>query len=351
MSRVPTFAAARALPLPEQPLACELVLPVLGIPVRFEADATLLHDGIERTFGAWRTAARLADAFSSPLPPAQPRVVLRLAGGDDEPATPAQLATEVEERRRLLIAGSGLDGWAEVDRMAAVARVAPWFAADADRLRDALATLTLFLVTRLDREPLHAAAVRLGTAGLVLAAPSGTGKSTLAYAAHRAGLRVLSDDAVYVQLRPRCRVWGLAGPIHLPPTAVAHFPELAGAPVTLRPNGKRKIAVHLAQPGSSTPDTEPPVFERTGLCLLERGADDVALEPIPVGAAVEQIASNLDPGFDLFRDTIAHRIRAVAAGGAWRLRLSPDPNAAIPRVRELLATLAGAPATEPPGDD
>ena len=347
MSRVPTFAAARALPLPDQPLACELVLPVLGVPVRFETGAALLHDGIERTFGAWRTAARLAEPFPAPLPPIQPRIVLHLA--DDEPATPAQLATEVEGRR-LLVAGSGLVGRAEVDRMAAVARVTPRLAADADRLRDALATLTLFLVTRLDREPVHAAAVGLGTAGLVLAAPSGTGKSTLAYAAHRAGLRVLSDDAVYVQLRPRCRVWGLAGPIHLSPTATAHFPELAGAPVTLRPNGKRKIAVHLAQPGSSAPDTEPPVFERTGLCLLERGADDVALEPIPVDAAVDRIASNLDPGFDLFRDTIAHRIRALAAGGAWRLRLSPDPNAAIPRIRELLATLASTLPAEPSGD-
>jgi hypothetical protein len=350
MSRVPTFAAARALPLPDQPLAYELVLPVLGIPVRFEADAALLRDGIERTFGAWRTAARLAEAFSSPLPPVQPRVVLRLAD-DDEPATPAQLAAEVEEGRRLLLAGAGLDGWAELDRIAAVARVAPRFAADADRLRDALATLTLFLVTRLDREPVHAAAVGLGTAGLVFAGPSGTGKSTLAYAAHRAGLRVLSDDAVYVQLRPRCRVWGMAGPIHLSPTAIAHFPELAGAPVTLRPNGKRKIAVPAAQPGIFALGPEPPVFERTGLCLLERGADDVALEAIPVDAAVEQVASNLDPGFDLFRDSIAHRIRALAAGGAWRLRLSPDPNAAIPRIREMLAALAGAPTAEPPGDD
>ena len=47
--------------------------------------------------------------------------------------------------------------------------------------------MTLLLVARQDRQPVHAAMVAGGSAALLLAGPTGVGKSTLAYAAHRAG--------------------------------------------------------------------------------------------------------------------------------------------------------------------
>jgi hypothetical protein len=46
-------------------------------------------------------------------------------------------------------------------------------------------------------------------------------------------------------MRPRLRVWGLPGHLHLPASARKHFPELAESLPTLLANGKKKIAVSV----------------------------------------------------------------------------------------------------------
>ena len=48
-------------------------------------------------------------------------------------------------------------------------------------------TLVLFLVAQAARTPLHASAIMLGDTAIVLAGRSGSGKSSLALAADRAG--------------------------------------------------------------------------------------------------------------------------------------------------------------------
>ena len=66
------------------------------------------------------------------------------------------------------------------------------------------------------------------------------GKSTLAYLAHAAGIRVLSDDRVWVQMEPSLRIWGTPGTARLTAAALSLFPELgaAGEPVTPGSVGK-----------------------------------------------------------------------------------------------------------------
>lgn len=326
------FGAAEALSLPDRPLAHAAVLPVLGIPVRFESDAAPVVAAVEEALRVWRALERRAELLS-PAPRARPRVRLLLRGEAGEPGGALPLAARLVGRERILVASAGAAAWADVPGMEAVGHVAPALLEDPERFREVLDTLVLFLLTRLDRHPVHAAAVALGARGLLLAGPSGAGKSSLAYAAHRAGLRVLSDDAVYVQLDPRCRVWGLARPFHLVPEAAAHFPELINAPIVLRGNGKRKILV--AAGGSGTPD-DAPVLDQPGLCILERGRGAVAFERMSADAAVERLLGALEPGFDLFRETIEPVLRALAAGGAWRLRLSDEPAAAIACIVEIL---------------
>ena len=68
----------------------------------------------------------------------------------------------------------------------------------------------------------------------------------------------------------------------------------------------------------------PRVAERAAICLLERG-DRVALHPIDAEDAVTHMAARVEPGFDHFRDALPAAVRALAAGGAWRLTLSATP--------------------------
>ena len=85
----------------------------------------------------------------------------------------------------------------------------------------------------------------------MLAGASSSGKSTLAYAASRDGLRVLGEGVAYVQLLPALRVWAMPGRFLLPPDMAAHFPELRGKPATVQASGKHKIAVASHLDGSS----------------------------------------------------------------------------------------------------
>ncbi|HUF49840.1 MAG TPA: hypothetical protein VMN60_03345, partial [Longimicrobiales bacterium] len=155
----------------------------------------------------------------------------------------------------------------------------------------------------------------------------------LVYAAQRAGLRILSDDAVYVQLFPAPRVWATDGPVFLAADAVEWFPELAGLPIVTRANGRRKIALHVADAGAP--------LVCTGLCLLQRtGLARPRAAALTADDAVAELIAALSPGFDAFRDTIEPRLRALARGGAWRIELSEHPRAAVPLLRQLLDRVA-----------
>ncbi|HSR43188.1 MAG TPA: hypothetical protein VLL48_13465, partial [Longimicrobiales bacterium] len=228
-------------------------------------------------------------------------------------------------------------GTADPLRSESRARVTPGLVANRDVfVEELLEPLTLFLLSARDRQPVHAAAVGRGDTAVLLAGPSGAGKSTLAYAASRSGFRVLADEPVYVQLHPRLRVWGRRSRIHLTPEARDHFPELAGVEARDLPSGKRKVVV---DPG----DGGLPYAERAGLCILAPGSGGrPSLEPVSPERAVAELATELDPGYDLFADTIDERIARVAEGGAWRLRLTRDPQAAVPLLGEALARV-GAP--------
>lgn len=311
-------------------------LPVLGVPVRFETNAAELLAGVEEAYGAWRM---LRPELLQPSPTQVPRVRLWLEPADDAAEESGPIDVRVLADGRLVLSGPAASGTADLRTMEAVGRIRHTMLLDTERFRyTVLDTLTLFLLTHLDRQPLHAAAVGRRGVGLVLAGRSGTGKSTLAYLAHRAGLRVLSDDAVYLQLEPKFRVWAMQRCIHLPADARGRFAELSHLPITRPRGGRPKIAVDLAPKELYA---VPPLVEHAGLCLLQRNAGPATCEPMDTDEAVAYVMNNLEGGFAAFRTSIEPRIRRLARGGAWRLNVGDDASNIAQFLYQLLDAVEG----------
>lgn len=190
----------------------------------------------------------------------------------------------------------------------------------------------LTLVTRHDRHPVHAAALRCGEAGLLLLGTSGMGKSTTCYVASRAGIDVLSDDSIRVQHVPELRVWGTPGRIHLlEDVAKRYAPPTMSDAVRITPNGKTKRAVTL-------PESALPAYvRRVRVCVLERGDGLVTCTPISADEVVHAIVNAPEAISDFHEVGRIPAARALAGSGGWRLTLSDDPEATIPHLKDLLA--------------
>lgn len=182
------------------------------------------------------------------------------------------------------------------------------------------------------RHLLHGAAFLIDGRAVVVLGSTGVGKSTLAYAAHRAGHGVLSDDAVVVRRDgDAVRVSGLARPISV---AADVAPDLAGGrpvPDDLRdrielPPGTLAAGTHTAR----------------ALVVLE-GPDPAgaSLTPLPGTEALHAVI-RVDP-------TLAdaqHRPRLFAIAGAlgrlptWRARRGTDAASAVADADALVRLIA-----------
>lgn len=316
------------------PLDCRLELPVLGVAVSFETNCREILAVAEEAFGAWRVVASVPGLAATE----RVRVRLVLHEGHEGGERPVPLYVRMPDAERVLIGTPGSLALTDPSRREAVAYVTRELVQDRDHFRyGVLEALTLALVTRLDRQPLHAAALVRDGRGLLLAGPSGSGKSTLAYAAARAGYQVLAEDVVFLQQCPRLRVWGMPGFLHLSPEARAHFPELAGRRPVRLANGKLKIAVDLRASAAAAPL---PLLEHARICLLARHrAATPTLARLPPEAVEREIASWGESGFDLFRDTIGAGVRQLACGGGWRLALGPEPRQAVALLQTIFDTI------------
>jgi hypothetical protein len=305
-------------------------LPVMGVPVRFETDARAVMDVVDDAFGAWRGAQADAAWAGGPV-----RVRIRVLPEDDAADGRPRLRQHWAGPRMWVRAGESR-GMADIARRTAFARVTRALVRDREHFRHGvLEALTLWMLTALDRQPLHAAALERGGAVLLFAGQSGVGKSTLVYAAMRAGLRVLTEDCAFLQGGPVPRVWGMPGYVHLLPDALRWFPELGGAAPTLRANGKTKIAVDVRAAGAAAPARG---VERVGICLLARGPLP-ALEMLPPHAVEAGLTARLEPGFHRFAGTIGEPIRRMAARGGWRLTLPASPLDTVPLLHRLFDEL------------
>ena len=109
--------------------------------------------------------------------------------------------------------------------------------------------------------PIHASCVVRDGIGVILQAPAGTGKSTLALACARRGWGLLAEDVVFARQGPGSGVdspldlWGMPWTQRPLPDATRFFPGLAGATARLQANGERKLELDLDEhaPGTATP--------------------------------------------------------------------------------------------------
>lgn len=299
--------------------------PVMGVPVHFASNSPAVMAMAEDAFGGWR----ILRERSGWIGPVRAEVRIIVVPGADPPA--GEPAHSVPHHHLLLLSGGGCAGEADADRRRAEATVTAAALDDAPAFRVAVVeALALFLVTRIGRMPLHAAAVERDGAALLIAGPSGAGKSTTVYAAARSGLRVLSEDAVFLQADP-FRVWGMPGTINLRPQAAAFFPELERiAPVRL-PNGRVKLPAVLRGTEAAA---QWPAVERAGVCLLARGGVP-GVERISAGELAAALTETMEPGFEHFRGRIDARLRPLVECGGWRLRLPPRPADAVPLIHAM----------------
>ncbi|MBI3982829.1 MAG: hypothetical protein HY337_07945 [Gemmatimonadetes bacterium] len=304
-------------------------LPVLGILTRFASNAPSVLEAVRQTYGAWNALTDGAGLVT----PSSARVRIIVHDSDETFRDGPAVQYRLLDAERLLVMAPGTAGVADTKRLDAVVYTTTRVVARSAEFADGLLEpLTLFLLGSQDRQPLHAAAIVRRSVAIVLAGPGGSGKSTLTYAARRAGYTVLADEAVYVQLRPQLRIWGRRSRIHLPIGALEHFPELRGMQPTTLATGKTKVVV--------SPGEHRQYAEHVAVCLLKPGVgDQPTLERVPSDVVVAELTGHLESGFDLYADTIRSRAAALASGGGWRLTLGGSPLAAVPLLDGVVAEL------------
>ena len=316
------------------PLPHALDAAVLGVPVRFESNSNFVIDVATESFRGPRPI--VADKLIRK--PLSVRVVVQPGGPTiDDEISPVRAWSP--EKTWVILQGPGIVAVADALRGQSVAYVSRGLVGQrAQFQRGVLETLTFVIVSHHDRQPVHAAAVGRGRAAVLLCAGSGTGKSTLAYAAHIAGLTVFSDEVTWVQLRPRVAVrGGLARTIYLKPDAGQHFPWLTPAEATVLPSGKCKIPIDLGDPIPG----EPLIADHVGVCLLERANGPTVLTRVSADEIVAALTEHPEPGFDRYRERLRACAFALAVGGGWRLAVSNVPSSAISPLVSMLNDLGG----------
>ncbi|MEP7001945.1 MAG: hypothetical protein ABI969_15765 [bacterium] len=294
---------------------------VLGLRTLFESNSQYVIDVVGETFGGWRGQSLDVQAADEVVQVVRVKLIVHdHADSADVDAPVRHVSTD---DGRLLVHSPGSVAVVDPLRRESRAYVTTTLAGDKAHFREhILEAITFALLTDFDRHPVHAAAIARGGRAILLAAPSGTGKSTIAYLAHRSGIDVLGDDHVWIQREPAFRVWGGPLKVRLLADASGHFPELAGIEPSSR---KTTITTGVAHPPC----------DRATVCVMTRGAA-VALERVEGSQLRRELAQQLAPGFDRFAARHDDVVGALTADGGWRLTLSNNPSEALPLLERLL---------------
>jgi hypothetical protein len=230
---------------------------------------------------------------------------------------------------------AGLVAWSEPDRL--------WVGGAAPELTREFRFAALVGLTHLlaqhDRHLVHGAALLVDDGAVLVIGPTGTGKSTLAFAAHGLGWPVLADDAVLLRRAGDGVVArGLPRPIAVAADVVTAV--TGGRPVPDDPRRRTELPVGTLAAGDH------PV-----VALAETtGADPRGPAVAPL-AGVDALRAVLRASVSLADADARPALFAVAGSLArlptWSLRHGTDPRSALADATELLGTLRRL-LTDPP---
>jgi hypothetical protein len=313
---------------------------LFGVPITVESNSGYTIEIADELFGRDPSCDISRDGGNT-HPPLRLRVIIEPTR---TPFTEAEVVlSRVPGPNHVVLKARGVAGLVDLAAGECVLYVEEAYARARNQFRTAIVrSPILTLVTRRDRHPVHAAGLRSpgDDSVLLLCGPSGTGKSTLCYAASRAGIEVFSDDAVRVQLTPELRVWGGGQPgrVHLLDDAVERFAvPITDGDVELRPNGKAKHVVSVPTAAAELP----PYVRRARVCLLSRGRGPVTCEPVTSEEIARAILGAPEVHCDVHPEGRGPAVAALAAPGGWRLTLSDDADEALPFLLALLRRQLG----------
>ena len=305
-------------------------IPVLGIVTRFETNSLDVHALVHEKFGPWGI---LQVGSALPVAPrAHVRVIVH--AGSENVVGRAPVVHVCPDELRMIAYSAGSFAISDPTRGEVFAYVTTELVADREHFHDQmLQAMTLALLSSWDRHFVHAAAIARGGRAIILAAASGTGKTTLSYLAHASGLEVMSEDRVWIQQSPALRVWGWPFQLHLRPEAARHFPELSAQRTQSHGDGKQRLVVDVAPTAGAARRFH---ADDAVVCLVERVDGPASLERVEENVIVEALCGHVAPGFDRHAAQHEPAVRAIARGGGWRLRLSDNPHDALPHLLRML---------------
>jgi hypothetical protein len=320
---------AVASPLANEQAQFSRVYRVLGVPVRVATDDTGLFEAADTVLGGWGgTEEEAVAALSLQHSPgggggdsAQPETICQTSPGRVEIACPVAHAIAHHRTGR---------GELRISRFNSPN--------DRDIVAARIETLAVFLAFAHRPITLHAAAVVHNHRCILMTGADGAGKSTLAYACLRDGMRLLAEDVVFAA-GPSTPMTGYGNPwkLHLLPDAPRFFPELYGIPTERQLNGEEKITVHipLAFPASAITQAE-----ISGVLCVARSQ---GRESQIVRAETEEAVRSLicfkgSPPVNL--SLMRRAAERLAAGPIARLQVGPDPTEAVPLIRAWADTLS-----------
>jgi len=200
-----------------------------------------------------------------------------------------------------------------------------------------LECLFYVLVVHQSHTPVHCATVAVNGCGALICGPSGAGKTTLAYACAKAGMQIVSDDVVHLQMDPACRkltLWGNPWTLRLLPDAVQIFPELVGTEVKQRGDREEylEVDVSLHFPGRASVSCLP-----AALIFLKRD-DGVKNQIRPMEKELALRCLGQDVVLDEEPVIARHQkvLQELVAAGAYELSYAGSPAVAVELIKGLL---------------
>lgn len=324
---------SQAMPTEDDPILANVRLPLcatffpLGFPVEIATNSRAVLAAAKQSWGLFRSRF-----FHPPL-------LLRLGVASDANASfdlPA--ATVCRGRGHLMSHIADAFNFVHCDLNAGFAFgwITPETAESTLYFRyHILEAAALTMVAALRAAPLHAACVTMSGHGMLLCGDSGAGKSSLSFAAARAGWTFTCDDASYLALGRNDRmIVGNCHQIRLRDSGSQLFPELEGRAVTPRATGKPSIEVPTAElPGISTSES---AIVRSIVFLNRQNVNAAQLVPYPRETARSWFFT-LPYRTSSMRVAQQNAIHNLLEAPIYELRYS-DLDQAIDRLNDLAVT-------------